>query len=233
MSFKSAQLRARCTRVFHQAVTAIKELRTQLALAKHASTTGTASAQATVDLDEAIIALSSVVPSIEAASQRYQERIKDISVPNEREAAQDEYDTFMSTVEGDIPMDPEDISLLIGQLLAEANMRLTKLRSSPVQTVQVKPSSTPTVHLPIIELSKFDGAHEHWEEFWDLFLENVHSRSDIGDATKMHLLRQHLKGDALRTVKGLGKDGNKYAAAVQFSCCRPNMASREQPQWCS
>jgi len=123
-------------------------------------------------------------------------------------------------------MAPDDLDKISKAKLVEDKLAST-LRASPYEhkgnlpphNVAPQSPQAETAHLvqlPRLELPKFDGSHEHWHEFWDLFQENVHSRSDIGDATKMHLLRQHLKGDAFKSVQGLGNDGRQYSVAIQL-----------------
>ena len=225
MPFKSAPLRARYTRIFRDAVKAIEDLQVQIELAKRAYAGGTVSQQGIVDLDEAIIALTSVQPMIESTSLKYQVAINGIGDPGERQLAQDEFDQYMATVEGTFPLDAEDFGLIISRRLAEASLRLEKMQASQ-QVVRPGPSQASTsttsqssphmIQIPSLALPVFHGAHEQWQEFWELFLENVHSREDIGDATKLCLLRQQLGGEALKSIQALGNEGKQYAVAIQL-----------------
>ncbi|XP_064481411.1 uncharacterized protein LOC135394547 [Ornithodoros turicata] len=77
-------------------------------------------------------------------------------------------------------------------------------------------SSTRRPNLPKLELIKFDGNMENWQEFWIRFESIVHCNSSLSNNEKMSYLSSVLKGEAAASVKGLQLTGDMYDTAVKM-----------------
>ncbi|XP_064475931.1 uncharacterized protein LOC135389826 [Ornithodoros turicata] len=77
-------------------------------------------------------------------------------------------------------------------------------------------SSTRRPNLPKLELIKFDGNMENWQEFWIRFESIVHCNSSLSNSEKMSYLSSVLKGEAAASVKGLQLTGDMYDTAVKM-----------------
>ncbi|XP_046865017.1 uncharacterized protein LOC124459588 [Xenia sp. Carnegie-2017] len=58
------------------------------------------------------------------------------------------------------------------------------------------------VKLSKLELQKFDGKIEHWQEFWDSFCSSVDQNAELSDVDKFSYLRGLLKDKAKDSISG-------------------------------
>ncbi len=85
-------------------------------------------------------------------------------------------------------------------------------------TPVVQPTNNPhiKVRLPKGELPKFSGEEVKWHPFWARFEEEVDSRTDMSDATKLDYLTMCLEGDALEMIVNLPIIGPNYKVACDI-----------------
>ncbi|XP_076230259.1 uncharacterized protein LOC143175859 [Nomia melanderi] len=74
-------------------------------------------------------------------------------------------------------------------------------------------SSAIGVHLPKIELPKFDGRLEKWVAFKDAFSTMIHSHPGLTDIQKLHYLRLSLSGKAESAIESFTISEDNYKAA--------------------
>lgn len=74
--------------------------------------------------------------------------------------------------------------------------------------------------LPKINLPEFDGKSSKWREFKDLFDAMVHREMSYENATKMHLLKTCVKGDAAKLVSHLAPTEANYQICYEILCNR-------------
>lgn len=72
------------------------------------------------------------------------------------------------------------------------------------------------VRLPQIQLSSFDGNHEDWAPFYDMFTALIHENKDLTLVQKFQYLRSALKGRALKTIESLETTGRNYEDALEM-----------------
>lgn len=84
---------------------------------------------------------------------------------------------------------------------------------------QTSNSAMPTisnipVRLPQINLTTFDGNHEEWAPFYDMFTALIHENKDLTSVQKFQYLRSALKGRAFKTIESMETTGRNYEDAL-------------------
>ena len=72
------------------------------------------------------------------------------------------------------------------------------------------------VKLPKLDMRKFTGKVEDWQEFWDSFRSAVHNDPGIAKIDKFKYLRSYLEEPARRVIAGLTLTDADYDAAVEI-----------------
>ncbi|XP_050665160.1 uncharacterized protein LOC126965567 [Leptidea sinapis] len=93
-----------------------------------------------------------------------------------------------------------------------AMIRRDKSQALPPQSV-VKESKSSDVKLPKIELPKFSGKYEEWQQFYDLFCSLIHNNRNLSAVEKLHYLKSTLSGDAEALIRNLPTTELNYSAA--------------------
>ena len=78
------------------------------------------------------------------------------------------------------------------------------------------PSHGVRVKLPKINLQKFSGKVEHWQEFWDSFKSAIHESSGLAKVDKFKYLRSYLEEPVRKVVGGLSLTDAGYDSAIQI-----------------
>ncbi|KAI5719978.1 hypothetical protein M8J77_000061 [Diaphorina citri] len=71
-------------------------------------------------------------------------------------------------------------------------------------------------HLPKVELVKFNGELEKYQEFSDNFMTLIDSRTDLADNMKLHYLKGQLVGKAGSLIEGLRITNDNYKVAMDI-----------------
>ena len=71
--------------------------------------------------------------------------------------------------------------------------------------------------LPKLEMSKFRGKPEQWQEFWDTFESSVHKNPDVADIDKSAYLRRYVTDLAKPCIAGFRTTAANYHLAVEDS----------------
>jgi hypothetical protein len=71
------------------------------------------------------------------------------------------------------------------------------------------------IKLPPIELPTFNGGHEHWISFSDMFKAMVHDHETLTDIQICHYLKSSLTGEAGELVSSLAMSSSNYKIAWQ------------------
>ena len=66
------------------------------------------------------------------------------------------------------------------------------------------------VKLSKLELQKFDGKIERWQEFWDSFCSSVDQNAELSDVDKFSYLRGLLKDKAKDSISGYALTAANY-----------------------
>uniref|UniRef100_A0A8D8YQY6 DUF1758 domain-containing protein n=1 Tax=Cacopsylla melanoneura TaxID=428564 RepID=A0A8D8YQY6_9HEMI len=74
----------------------------------------------------------------------------------------------------------------------------------------------PSSNLPPIQLVKFDGTLEKYQEFSDNFQTLIDSKADLADHVKLHYLKSQLVGKAACLIEGLRITNENYKVAMDI-----------------
>ena len=96
--------------------------------------------------------------------------------------------------------------------------------SSPLNQNVVKNGATSSsanskavrVKLPKLEVLKFSGKLEEWQEFWDSFESAIHSNDSLSNVDKFSYLRGLLLEPARSAITGFALTSANYKAAVEL-----------------
>lgn len=75
---------------------------------------------------------------------------------------------------------------------------------------------TVRVRLPKLEIRKFDGKIEHWQEFWDCFKSSVDQNDGLSEVDKFSYLRGLLQDQARASISGLALTSANYKSAKEL-----------------
>ena len=75
---------------------------------------------------------------------------------------------------------------------------------------------TARVKLPKLEVRKFSGRLEQWQEFWDCYESAIHLNESLSDVDKFSYLRGLLREPARSAIAGFSLTAANYAAAVEL-----------------
>ncbi|KAL1454798.1 hypothetical protein WDU94_008938 [Cyamophila willieti] len=92
-------------------------------------------------------------------------------------------------------------------------LELRKLEIERVRNNNASSENVSSSNLPKIQLVKFDGTVEKYQEFWDNFQTLVDARTDLADNVKLHYLKGQLVGKAASLVEGLRITDENYKVA--------------------
>uniref|UniRef100_A0A8D8YQ79 Integrase catalytic domain-containing protein n=1 Tax=Cacopsylla melanoneura TaxID=428564 RepID=A0A8D8YQ79_9HEMI len=95
--------------------------------------------------------------------------------------------------------------------IEELALRRLEIERSRVNNASNEPASSS--NLPKIQLIKFDGTVEKYQEFWDNFQTLVDCRTDLADNVKLHYLKGQLVGKAASLVEGFRITDDNYKVA--------------------
>ena len=72
------------------------------------------------------------------------------------------------------------------------------------------------VHLPKLEIEKFDGDVTNWSSFWDQFSSAIHENDSLNEITKFNYLKTFLCDSAKLTIHGLQFTSENYKEAINL-----------------
>ena len=93
------------------------------------------------------------------------------------------------------------------------NSSLTENAASPGTSAN---SKTARVKLPKLEVRKFVGKLEEWQEFWDSFESAIHLNDSLSKVDKFSYLRGLLVGPARSAIAGFTLTSANYESAVEL-----------------
>ena len=72
------------------------------------------------------------------------------------------------------------------------------------------------VRLPKMEIKKFSGRPQEWQEFWDSYKSAVHENEQLSDIDKFNYLKHFLEDAARKVISGLELTEANYEEAVKL-----------------
>ena len=106
------------------------------------------------------------------------------------------------------------------------NSSLTENAASPGTSAN---SKTARVKLPKLEVRKFVGKLEEWQEFWDSFESAIHLNNSLSKVDKFSYLRGLLVGLARSAIAGFTLTSANYESAVELLKNRYGKKTAIQP----
>ena len=166
-------------------------------------------------VEEAIEAISDVMPEATCLLQQYQEQISDYK----RELGNVRSDLL--SIELDSGDDVHRQQAEVEKLIFDCSLTIKKLIQSQVSPTT--PSDGGGVKLPKLDVPTFDGNIINWQSFWDQFSISVHDCANLSDSEKLVYLQHALKeGFAKQAIEDLSRSGAYYAEAIECLRSRYN-----------
>ena len=114
-----------------------------------------------------------------------------------------------------------DINATIAALAELLKQNPPSLQQQQLHSARVS-ESTPTtsqnvcVKLPKLEVKRFNGKIEEWQEFWDCYESSIHSNTTLSSVDKFSYLRGLLGGAAKTAISGLALTTVNYQVAIDL-----------------
>ena len=70
--------------------------------------------------------------------------------------------------------------------------------------------------LPILELRRYSGKPQEWQEFWDGFVSAVHENEELSSIDKFSYLKYYLEDGAKKVISGLELTEKNYEVALNL-----------------
>ena len=130
--------------------------------------------------------------------------------------------------DGDIAEEVQVAGNLKGDISATIAALAELLKQKPPSSQQEHPQSagvsegTPAtiqnvrVKLPKLEVKRFNGKIEEWQEFWDCYESSIHSNTALSSVDKFSYLRGLLGGAAKTAISGLALTTANYQVAIDL-----------------
>ncbi|VDO50191.1 unnamed protein product [Haemonchus placei] len=171
-------------------------------------------------LEEGNKILAETSAKVEEKLNSYASTVDALGEPSSKEI--EDYQEYAERAEASISQAFDLQTLLQARLHSMKNQMMSADTGSPNCTVtQLKPKQ---LELPPLPIPTFGGDLWEWENFWELFNNNIHSQ-DLPEMVKYNYLLSALKGPAKEAImKGPAKEAIKrfqvtkgnYEKAIQF-----------------
>ena len=89
-------------------------------------------------------------------------------------------------------------------------------QSLPVSSGNVATNSNVLAKLPKLEVGRFNGRVDEWQEFWDCYESSIHSNPNLSDVDRFSYLRGLFGGAARTTIAGLALTAANCKAAIDL-----------------
>ncbi|KHJ80573.1 Tas retrotransposon peptidase A16, partial [Oesophagostomum dentatum] len=160
-------------------------------------------------LDESIAAIESATAKAKELLNDYASTLDQVGDVSGKE--EEDFQEYNTKVES-IIMNAYDY-LVILKAQRSALFSSTQFDSDLSSTVT--PSRSQNLELPTLPIPTFSGNVWEWDNFWELFENNIHSQ-DIPELSKFNYLLRALKGEAREAVKKFQITSNNYINVIQF-----------------
>jgi len=129
-------------------------------------------------------------------------------------------DQFKTEQEGKYRDFEENYFLIVSKMehLLQSSLPEATNHSNDMQslTLETNVRDISQVHLPKINISKFNGNYQEWYPFHDTFELIIHSNSGLTNVQKFRYLISSLEGDAARVIKSLEVNSDNYEKALSL-----------------
>ncbi|KAK6728892.1 hypothetical protein RB195_006136 [Necator americanus] len=170
-------------------------------------------------LEEAIGAIDAATSKIEQVLQDYAAEFAELTQPAEKD--QEDFEEYSAKAELSVTS-AFDYSLLLKAKAFKSYGKMSCLMSgTSTSHAQSQECATATltqpkrIELPTLPIPIFRGNVWEWDNFWELFKENVHSQ-DLPELFKFDYLLNALKEEVLESVKKFQINRENYSKALEF-----------------
>ncbi|KIH63232.1 Pao retrotransposon peptidase [Ancylostoma duodenale] len=176
-------------------------------------------------LEEAISAINSAILKVEESLNDFTllvDRFEESST-----SVQDDYDEYSCKSESALSYAFDLIILLQARLQAMNSCthasppRLSATDDTADNHAQTPQLQTKKIELPPLPIPTFGGNIWEWENFWEIFSNNIHFQ-DIPEIVKYNYLLNALKGEARECFKKFQATKDNYAKAIEFLLSKYN-----------
>ena len=108
------------------------------------------------------------------------------------------------------------ITTLAELLTPKSESPVSPHQSLPVSSGNVATNSNVRAKLPKLEVRRFNGRVDEWQEFWDCYESSIHSNPNLSDVDRFSYLRGLLGGAARTTIAGLALTAANYKVAIDL-----------------
>uniref|UniRef100_A0A7I4XW91 Integrase catalytic domain-containing protein n=1 Tax=Haemonchus contortus TaxID=6289 RepID=A0A7I4XW91_HAECO len=162
-------------------------------------------------LEEGNKILAETSAKVEEKLNSYASTVDALGEPSSKEI--EDYQEYAERAEASISQAFDLQTLLQARLHSMKNQMMSADTGSPNCTVtQLKPKQ---LELPPLPIPTFGGDLWEWENFWELFNNNIHSQ-DLPEMVKYNYLLSALKGPAKEAIKRFQVTKGNYEKAIQF-----------------
>lgn len=152
---------------------------------------------------QAINFASTILPLVEECYEKYKEVNESLI----------DHDDF---AESDV--DPPD-NRIVEKYVALATTLKNILKKEQQMMGQNQNQAVHDLELPSMAIPIFSGDTKEWSSFYDIFSTYI-DKSAIADVSKMHYLKSHVKGSALKMIQNYPTTENNYRIAWKTLCDR-------------
>ena len=139
---------------------------------------------------------------------KYQESF--LLFEEQQDAAGDSYDTANKSYQATEKSYYDVRSRVQSKIQSLKNQQPAGPPSSPANPPK------PKIKLKPVELPVFSGNRRDWPPFWESFHALVHQNDDYDNIVKFTYLKQSLKGEAAKHIRGFSGVGTDYQKALDF-----------------
>ena len=111
------------------------------------------------------------------------------------------------------------IVLRVEEVLSKTNsppaLNQVPAQETPPPVAVMTQQHTVKARLPKLEVKKFNGRIQEWQEFWDAFESSVHKNDGLSAEDKFSYLRSLVQEPARSSMAGFALTGANYEEAVQ------------------
>lgn len=165
-------------------------------------------------LEEGVSAISSASSKVETVLAQYASILDKMESKSTKET--EDYENYAAKAESAL-FSAFDLSVLL-----EARIRALTSSASNIPSVAAI-NSAPTMNqtqakpleLPPLPIPTFGGNPWEWDNFWELFHSNIHSR-ELPEMAKYNYLLNALKGEARESIKKFQVTKENYSKAINF-----------------
>lgn len=135
----------------------------------------------------------------------------------EQEGVTDEEIAEEVQIAGNLIGEIKAITTTLAELLTpKSESPVSPHPNPPVASGNVDTNNKVRAKLPKLEVRRFSGKVDEWQEFWDCYESSIHSNPNLSNIDKFSYLRGLLGGAARTTIAALTLTAANYEVAIDL-----------------